>query len=368
MNCTIATACIRAIDYAMLLYNSRNTAICVSFNAAHPCHSERMENLTANYTNYSDASQLLHVPAFIAFNVVMLVGCILPVTVLDISILVAFAVDKVTPGKIRFILANFLLIGVVMSFILTVEHLTALVLATTDYPLPPLEFCSTILWALFGAGALRLTLTAYFSIVVFILIVKGITAINKTALVVSMVILWIVCFFSFNVPLLALPRNNDYVADVACLPVGSNTDDAFVAIYLIVFGATPLFFSIVMPIMTAVYLFKHKTTKSSSTFLKAMAKLSSLLILGGMVNFIGEVLPAVITQVAFSLPDRTILGGNVFYVTLAFFDLSLWPTPILMLVFVKSIGRKIQKILYCIICRGRHLYQQSVTVAVNLTE
>ena len=349
-------------------YYYRNTVICVSFNADHPCHIERMENLTANYTNYSDVSQLLDVPAFIAFNVVMLVGCILPVTVLDISILVAFAVDKVTPGKIRFILANFLLIGVVMAFILTVEHLTALVLATTDYPLPPLEFCSTILWALFGAGALRLTLTAYFSIVVLILIVRGIKAINRIALVVSMVILWVVCFFSLNVPLLALPRNNDYVADVACLPVGSSTDDVFVAIYLLVFGATPLFLSIVMPIMTAVYLFKHKTTKSSSAFLKAMAKLSSLLILGGMVNFIGEVLPAIITQVAFSLPDGAVLGENVFYTSLTFFDLSLWPTPILILVFVKSIGLKVKKILYYIICRGRNLYQQSVTVAANLTE
>ena len=340
----------------------------VLVNADHPCHSERMENLTANYTNYSDVSQLLNGPAFIAFNVVMLVGCILPVTVLDISILMAFAVDKVTPGKICFILANFLLIGVVMSLLLTVEHLTALVLATTDYPLPPLEFCSTILWALFGAGALRLTLTAYFSIVVLILIVRGIKAINRTALVVSMIILWIVCFFSFNVGILAIPNHTDYVADVACLPVGRQEyrDEVLASMYILVFGATPFFFTIVMSIVISVYVFKHKMSNTSNAFLKAMTKLSILLILGGMVNFIGEVLPTVITKVAFSLPDRTTLGENVFYVTLTFFDLSLWPTPVLILVYVKSVGRNVKMILNCISYRGRRLCCQSPTAATNL--
>ena len=326
-----------------------------------------MDNLTSNYTNYSDASQLLDVPAFIAFNVVMLVGCILPAAVLNISILVAFAVDKVTPGKIRFILANFLLIGVVMSLLLTAEHLTALVLATTGYPLPPLEFCSTILWALFGAGALRLTLTAYFSIVVLILIVRGIKAINRTALVVSMVSLWVVCFFSFNVGILAIPNHTDYVVDAACLPVGRHDyrDEVIASMYILVFGATPFFLSIVMPIVTLVYIFKHKTSNSSNDFLKAMAKLSSLLILGGMVNFIGEVLPAVITKVGFSLPDKTNLGENVFYTTLTFFDLSLWPTPILILVYVKSAGQNIKMILNYISYRGRYLCCQSLSAACS---
>ena len=308
----------------------------------------QMDNLTSNSSNASDANQILSISGFIAFNVVMLIGFILPAAVLDSCILIALAVDKVTPIQIRFILANFLLVGLVLLFILTVEHLTALVLATTDYPLPPLEFCSTILWALFGAGALRLTLTASFSIVVFILIVKGITAINKTALVISVILLWILCFFSLNIPLLALPANNAYVNDVACLPVGNKDgiDVAFAAIYVLVFGVTPLLVSIVMPITTSVYMFKHKASESSNVpFLKAMAKLSALLILGGLVNFIGQVSPAVISLVAFSVLNDSKSGINVYYASLIFLNMSLWPTPILILVYVKSLHANVKKAL-----------------------
>ena len=329
-----------------------------------------MDNLTSNYTNYNDARPLLRAPGFIAFNVVMLVGCILPAAVLDISILVAFTVDKVTPGKIRFILANFLLVGLVMMFLLTLEHLTALVLVTTDHPLPPVDFCSTILWALFGACALRLTLTATFSIVVFIMIVKGIKAIGKIAVVISVIILWIVCFFSLNIPLLVLPAYNGYVVGAACLPVAKkgSSDEVYIAMYIIVFGITPLFISIVMPIVTFVYLFKHKTSESSNVpFLKAMAKLSALLILGGLLNFTGQVLPPVITKIAFSLPNKSIPGETVIYTSLALFDLSLWPTPILILMYVKSMREFVMKILHFMNCRvGHHLHPLSGTTTANI--
>ena len=316
-----------------------------------------MDNLTNNYTNTSDAIPMLDGPAFIAFNVVMMVGFVLPAAVLDTSILVALTVDKVTPGKIRFILANFLLIGLVMLFLLTLEHLTALVLVTTDHPLPPVEFCSTILWALFGAGALRLTLTATFSILVLIMIVKGIKAINKTALVISVIILWIVCFFSLNIPLLALPGNNAYVDGVACLPVGDrdSVDVVFAAMYVLIFGITPLLVSIAMPIAIFVYLFKHKATESSNVpFLKAMAKLSSLLILGGLINFIGHVSPAVISLVAFSMLNTPITGATAYYISLTLLNLSLWPTPILILVYVKSLHANIKKVMLLCLCCYRY--------------
>ena len=324
-----------------------------------------MDNLTSNSTNYSDGSSMVNAPAFIAFNVVMLVGFILPAAVLDISILVAFAVDKVTPIQIRFILANFLLVGLVILFLLTLEHLTALVLVTTDLPLPPLDFCSTILWALFGAGALRLMLTASFSIVVFVMIVKGMKAINTIALIVSFIVLWIVCFFSLNIPLLALPGNNAYVDGVACLPVGNKDrmDIVFATIYVLVFGVAPLVVSIVMPITTFVYLFKHKTSESSNVpFLKAMAKLSSLLIVGGLINFIGEVSPALISVVAFSALNASISGLAVFYTSLILLNLSLWPTPILILVYVKSLRTNVKQVVKnCMRCYQNEAEHPSAT-------
>ena len=55
-----------------------------------------MDNLTSNQTNYSADSTTIDAPGFIAFDAFMLAGCILPAVILDTSILVAFAMDKVT--------------------------------------------------------------------------------------------------------------------------------------------------------------------------------------------------------------------------------------------------------------------------------
>ena len=55
-----------------------------------------MDNLTNNQTNYSGGSTTVGAPGFIAFNAFMLAGYILPAVILDTSILVAFAMDKVS--------------------------------------------------------------------------------------------------------------------------------------------------------------------------------------------------------------------------------------------------------------------------------
>ena len=329
-----------------------------------------MDNLTSNFTNYTDVTPTLDVSGVIAFNVLMIIGCIVPAAVLYTSLLVALATDKGTPRQIRFILVNFLLAGIVLLILLTFEHLTALVLVTTDHPLPPVDLCSTVLWALFSACALRMTLTATFSIVVFIMIVKGIKAIKWIALIISVAILWILCFFSLTIPLLALPGNNAYVDGVACLPVGEkdSTDDIFAGLYVLIFGLVPLLFSIVMPIITLVYILKHTTTESSSMpFLKAMARLSLLFILGGLMNFAGQVFPVLISVGVFSSSNKSIPGVTVSYVFLTFFSMSLWPSPILILVYVKSLHAQIKKmLLFCIHCCRHHArHQRDITVSID---
>ena len=50
----------------------------------------------------------------IAFNVLMLVGCVLSAAVMGTDILVVLATDKVTLKPILFILVNFLLVGIVL--------------------------------------------------------------------------------------------------------------------------------------------------------------------------------------------------------------------------------------------------------------
>lgn len=71
---------------------------------------------------FSSVTVSLNMFGVIAFNVLMLVGCILTAAVMDTDIRVVLATDKVTLKPILFILVNFLLVGIVL---LVLAHIKA---------------------------------------------------------------------------------------------------------------------------------------------------------------------------------------------------------------------------------------------------
>ena len=135
----------------------------------HPTYSSASESLPVNdqdgsnssFANSTSAQQVLDVPGFITFNVLMLVGVIVPVIVLDTLILVAFFVDKKSPLQVRLVLGNLISVGLLLLLILTLEHITALVLVTTNQPAPPRELCSFISWLCLEATVCALSSQPY---------------------------------------------------------------------------------------------------------------------------------------------------------------------------------------------------------------
>ena len=172
-------------------------------------------NNSTSLGNTTSAEEMFGIPGFIAFNVIMLVGVIVPVAVLDTLIFIAFLVDKHSPLQVRLVLANLITVGLVLLLILALEHLMALVLVATDHQVPPRELCSFISWALLGGNCLRLVLTATFSIVIFIMISKGVKAVNKIALVIFLIVLWVFVFFVVSLPLVVVDPHSVYIAGVA---------------------------------------------------------------------------------------------------------------------------------------------------------
>ena len=65
---------------------------------------------------------------------------------------------------------------------------------------------------------MRLVITAIFSVVVFIMILKGVKKVNKFVLVISLIVLWIVVFFGLSLPLVVVDPRSVYIAGVACIP------------------------------------------------------------------------------------------------------------------------------------------------------
>ena len=292
-------------------------------------------DFNSTFGNTTTADQAFSVPGFIAFSVIVLAGVIVPLAILDTLILVAFFVNKHTPLQIRLLLGNLMVLGLITLLFLTVEHLTVFVLMATDNPVPPPHLCSFITWILFSASSVRLLLTAAFSVVVYIMIVKGVKGVNKIALLVSLIIMWIIGFFTITLPVLITTSNSFYAAQVACTPVefDDNVMNRIVAgLYVTGLKVIPIVITVSMSIASGVYLYKHGVSdRNRKDSLTAMAKLAAFLIIGSVVNFSGHTLPIFIGKI---FPS----AGEVatFYVFFTLYNLSLWPTPILVIAYMRK--------------------------------
>ena len=287
----------------------------------------------STFGNSTTAGEMVAVPDFIAFNVIMFAGVIAPLAVLDTLILVAFLIDRRSPFQIRFVLGNFMLLGLLTLLFLTLEHLTVIVLVTTDQPVPPPQFCSFITWALLSANSVRILLTATFSVVVYIMIVKGVKAVKKTVQVVSLIIMWVIVFFTLTTPILILSSNHFYAAQVACTPTEFEENTVgriVVGLYVTGLKVIPIVVTVSMSIASAVYLYKHRISdRARKDFFTAMAKLAAFLILGSAISFSGHTLFIFIGKIFTSASELA-----SFYVFFTLYNLSLWPTPILIMAYM----------------------------------
>ena len=292
-------------------------------------------DFNSTFGNTTTADQAFSVPGFIAFSVIVLAGVIAPLAILDTLILVGFFVDKHTPFQIRLVLGNLIALGLITLLFLAVEHLTVFALMATDNPVPPPHLCSFITWILFSASSVRLLLTAAFSVVVYVMIANGVKGVNKIALLVSLIIMWIIGFFTITVPILITSSNSFYAAQVACTPGGfdeSIMSRIVAALYVTGLKVIPIVITVLMSIASGVYLYKHGVSdRKRKVFLTAMSKLAAFLIIGSIFNFSGHTLPIFIEKIFPSASEEA-----SFYIFFTLYNLSLWPTPILVMVYMRK--------------------------------
>ena len=309
-----------------------------------------MENCTNDSTvdvNATAASSAFETIPFLVYNLLMVFGVLVPVTVGDALVLIALGKNKNIPVQIRETLQNILLSCFVVIIALYIEHITAVVLITTNFPAPPREVCSFTFWLLSVGRVLRFVFTAIFSIIVLVMVVKGVKAVHRIGLLVASIAFWIM------VALLAAPVLSQtvvgtaYIGGAACFPTPqeetiADVNRAYIASWTIIFGAFPLLITFIIPLAILFYINKHRISdgaNSNRLFLKAMTKLAVFLVVGNTLNFLGQAIPPVVVIAMEST------SSNLVYVALVFFNLSLYPTPVLMLVYIDSLTRDIKALL-----------------------
>ena len=309
---------------------------------------------TVNGSNGTDFGEL---PEFVAYNLIMIIGILAPAVVMDVLLLIALFLDKSTPLQIKTIIINLLLTALGVSFALALTHVTALVLSTTNHPVPPYDFCHFIMWIIGGAGGARMIFTAVFSIIVFILVKKGAKAVNEYVLIVCSIVVWIASFV-LSTPLLSpVVVGTQFNGKTACFPRNREGISIraitipFVLLWSIIFGLTPLVTTITMPIITTFYLkVKTVSVKGNFDFTKAMLRFAFFLIFVLLFNFIGQVVPPLVALMFGSSSDHS---PAIYYAGLTLMNLSLIPIPILILVYLDGVRKELKKMLLCYCIRFR---------------
>ena len=266
-------------------------------------------------------------------------------------LLTAVAVGLASPIAkiIRIFLVNLLAAGLVVATICVITGITSLILVLTDVEEPALIVCALQLWV-FGTGAVaRLLSLAAFSIAVLLIVRFGKTAIKGVYIAITLAILWIAAML-LNIHI-ALPvvYAVQFVDGVACFPHLEEVHVApryiFTGSWIVFGGLTPLGISMVVPSVCLCYIKRHSMTEGAD-YKRAMAKFALFLVAGNLINLLGQAVPGIIAYFA------TTPGVYAAYTVTV---ISLLPTPVLVLAFLKPVRKKAVEILTCNCAKKRRL-------------
>ena len=278
------------------------------------------------------------------YNLILIISDI-PVIFFNVLIILALLVDRTTVGVVRLVLCNIPAACLVVAIAVSVYNMTGSAVAFTDIQRPERirQLCRAILFFVGSGGAARILSLSAFSVTVYYIVrfhKSNNMQSNRHAFitfVIAVIALWVVAFLS-NLPLLF-----DTVLNNSCeyTLLGGSIN---VTLFVLVFGIGGFATSITFLFLTVCYIRKHSV--SLDTFKKAMLKLGFFLLVENTVSFIGTILPS-IAFTALSQQETTVTTLIITYVAGAMIDLSLIPTPILLIVYFNPVRVLLKKWLCC---------------------
>ena len=281
----------------------------------------------------------LNSPGFMAYAILVVV-ITLVAGVINGLLVVPLTLAPSLPQPFRLFLINLLLAGLVVAMALVFSMGTSAVLVAVgpEHPRPPLYLCRVYLWLYAGGAMARLWNLAAFSLFVLAVVRFGKKTISKCSAALIITILWIVPWFVSLYVLLPYVFEVQFVDGVGCFPDNNNTiipqaRYAFLAIWIMSGGFIPLAISITVPIVCLCYVRKSVVTDGLK-YRKGMAKFALFLVLGGSINVIGQILPVLLGIYA---------AGPGVYLGYGFPAVSLLPTPIIIIAYLKPVQEQVKK-------------------------
>ena len=296
-----------------------------------------------NCTNCSVNDPNLAGPGFGAFLILVLL-VVITATVLNITIITALCVAHSVNKLMRIFLINLLVAGVIVALISIGFSLSGIILDFTSLPPPDLGFCRFLVWGYSNIAVVRVYSLAGFSIVVLLIVRYNTKEMKTLYIVLFLAIIWCMSIL-FTLEILVPPIYAvQYYDGVACFPRVLDADIIIEVRYvftvtLVIFGGlVPLTISIVVPIVVLCYVRRNTMTEESS-YNKGIAKFTLFLVAGNLINLVGQAVVALIVYV--SEPSGVYLSYSAGLI-------SLIPTPVMILIFMKPVRAQVTKVMCCI--------------------
>ena len=220
--------------------------------------------------------------------------------------------------------------------------------------LPP-ACCQFLIWVNMFGSVGRLWGLAVYSIVTLLTVRYGQKFLKHTLVVVVCIIgVWAISFIINTHKMLPYPVYAvQFVDNVVCYPhnaiIPKSSRYPTLAIWIVFGGITPLTISITIPIITLCYI-RRNTITEGANYNKRIVKFALFLVVGNVVNLLGNAVPGLVALYA------EIPGVILTYLLVS---LSLLPTPIIIIVFMKPLRNKIRKMFCCF------TYISAITLSSN---
>ena len=303
-------------------------------------------------------------PTFSYYSLTVTVFFLTPLLLLNILLTVAIAVEKNIAGTLRLVLINIITAGQVIIVGAIMVSLANVTISGCWCPeIRPSDFgCRFLLWIILSGGAARLMYMTTFAISVYVLVRYGAKKMKIQVAIVVVMGVWVG---------VALPNTAVFSPDVVHINLHDNRSCAVhgtgYKTYIFTFGYTSIygllgFIVTVLCAIATVWFIRHNTISGDITMVKAMIKFAVFLVLGNVINFLGQVTPLLFATFAPAGKDYHTLEKAFNYVEGIFVLLSLVPTPVLILIYFKPVRKRIKRILCSVCMKKTAVSEKSKTV------
>ena len=275
----------------------------------------------------------VNVPGIIAYHIAFMLVVTIPVTVVNIAIIIVLALEKNISKPIRIVLVNTPIACIIVAIGLFVNQVIALYGSTTGVD-PPEAVCQFVVfcWGMGGAG--RLAFMALYAVTVLLIVLVKASNLKSVFMFIAVAAVWLLVFLFILWYLIPLAFVIVY-DKASCVPHPCGIE--FTIVYTLVFGLFCLVVTIIIPFITLLYIKKH-TLKEHSNIASGLAKFAFFLLVGNVINILSEIVPTIIAA-TISVSDTS----GISMVVSSIVAISLIPSPIFIIAYFKDIRKMLFK-------------------------